>query len=76
MTTIKQQLLIAGMKKNQLDNHSSDLYVLKNEVSEKWLQSYEYKNQVTTFKSETDNEVYYEIPFAYMNEYVNNKKKF
>lgn len=69
MTTIKQELLALGMKENELDTHESDLYALKNDISEKWLQGYEFKNNVTTFTSEIDNKVWYDIPFGYMSEH-------
>lgn len=73
--TIKQQLLLAGMKENEIDNHESDLYVLKNEVSTKFIESYEFKSNVTTFIDEIDNVQWYDFPFAY-SEHHNKKYLF
>lgn len=67
--TIRQQLLQLGMKETEIDNHESDLYVLKNEVTEKWLKGYEHKQNVKSFISETDGKQWYEIPFGYMPEH-------
>lgn len=64
MKTIKEQLLLLGLKENEIDSHQSDLYVIKNAISEKWLGSYEYKGNVTTFISEIDNKTWYDIPFG------------
>lgn len=72
--TIRQQLLTAGMKKNEIDSHASDLYVLKNDISSKWLETYEYKSNVTTFINNIDKVVWYDIPFGNMDEYMESKK--
>lgn len=71
--TLKQQLLKAGMKEKELDNHESDLYVKKCAISKKVLNDYEFKNNVTEFTSEIDGTVWYDIPFAYMNEFLGEK---
>jgi hypothetical protein len=73
--TIKQQLLEKGMKEEHFDNWASDLYVLKNDISTEWINSYEYKNQVKPFRSETDKGIWYEIPFGYIPEYIESKNK-
>lgn len=75
MTTIKQQLVNAGMKESEIDTYSSDLYVLVNEVSKEWLSTYEFKVNVTTFRSELDGKLWYDIPFGYIAEYKENKSK-
>lgn len=67
--TIKQELLSLGMKENEIDNHESDLYVLVNEISKEWLNTYEFKSNVTTFIDEIDHVLWYEIPFGYMPEH-------
>ena len=72
--TIKGELLQLGMKENEIDSNYSDLYLLKNDISTKWIESYDFKKQVTTFVSEIDNKVWYEIPFGRFNEYVQDKK--
>ena len=73
MKTIKEQLITLGMKENELDNHCSDLYILKNTISTNFINSYEFKCNVTTFRSEIDNNIWYEIPFAYTEDYKGNK---
>ncbi len=63
--TIRTQLLELGMKENELDNHCSDLYVLKNEISDKFVSEYEFKMNVKTFRDDIDHVLWYEIPFVY-----------
>lgn len=65
MKNLKQQLLNAGIKKENIDHHESDLYVIKNDISTKIINNYKFKNNVTTFKS--DGQKWYDIPFAYNN---------
>ena len=69
--TIREQLLELGMKQEEIDNHCSDLYVLKNFISDKFVSEYEFKSIVTTFRSELDKKLWYEIPFAYTEYYKN-----
>jgi len=69
--TIREQLLELGMKQGEIDNHCSDLYVLKNFISDKFVSEYEFKSIVTTFRSELDKKLWYEIPFAYTEYYKN-----
>jgi len=73
--TLRQQLLAAGMKENEVDTHSSDLYVLKNDISIEFIENYEFKNNVTTFKSQIDGLIWYDIPFGYMNEHCELRKQ-
>lgn len=47
----------------ETDGHESDLYVKKTPVSEAIVGEYEYKNSVKEFH--TDNDWWYEIPFAF-----------
>lgn len=63
--TLLHQLLEAGMQRDQIDNWQSDLYVLKNDISESVLDKYEHKDIVTTFVSQLDNKLWYDIPFAF-----------
>lgn len=48
-----------------LSSHCSDLYVPVNEVSRDIVNRYRYKGNVTTFKSEIDGVLHFDIPFAY-----------
>lgn len=63
--TNKEKLLAMGMKPEEIGNWCSDLYVKKNEISDKFVSEYSSKNIVTTFISNIDGKVWYEIPFGY-----------
>ena len=63
--TMYQQLLELGMQEDQLGNWCSDLYVLKNDISTKFINEYEFKCNVKTFKSNIDGLMWYDVPFAY-----------
>lgn len=63
--TMYEELLSLGMQENELGNWCSDLYVLKNAISTKFVNEYEFKMNVTTFRSEIDGLIWYDIPFAY-----------
>lgn len=81
--TMRDDFLKAGMKPEEISNWCSDLYVLKNEISEKIISEYEFKKNVSTFlencncdkphkRGETCNFVrrtWYDIPFAYTEYY-------
>ncbi len=47
------------------DAHCSDLYLYANEDTKKLLDMYEFKSNITTFISQTDNKIMFDIPFAY-----------
>lgn len=67
--TDREKLLAMGMNENNISNHCSDLYVKKNEISDKFVSEYEFKQNVEKFTSCIDNEVWYDIPFAYVEYY-------
>ena len=69
MKTLREILLDAGMKKEELDNHCGDLYVKVNEISKKIINNYEFKNNVTTFTDDIEHKLWYDIPFGFSNEY-------
>ena len=46
-------------------HHCSDLYLKVNAISEKIVNEYEYKNNVTMFIDQIDRVLWYDIPFAY-----------
>lgn len=69
--TLEQQLLNAGIPKEQIDHHESDLYVLKTSDSMKILDTYEFKGNIETFISQTEpykGKIWFDIPFAYYKE--------
>jgi hypothetical protein len=63
---VKEVLIEKGMKEEDFDVHESDLYVKKTPISEEFLKNYEFKNNVTEFKSEIEpkGEIWYDFPFA------------
>ena len=60
--SIYEQLTADG---HRIDNHESDLYTPVNSASVKLLKAYEFFCNVKIFKSNIDNELWYDIPFAY-----------
>lgn len=72
----KEYLLSLGMQENEISHWQSDLYLKVNDISKKIVNGYEFKNQVTTFIDNIDEELWYEIPFSnsdYWNEKIKNK---
>lgn len=72
--TLKEIFLENGMKESEIDTHESDLYVLVNDISKKIVNEYEFKNNVTTFKSQIDNKLWYDIPFGDFENFIKEKK--
>ena len=56
---------IEMLSPNDIDHHESDLYLRKTLKSEKLINEYEFINLVSVFRDNIDNELWYEIPFAY-----------
>lgn len=50
------------------DNHCSDLYIPVNDKTRELINDYEFKCNVTTFKSAIDGSEWYDIPFSYPGE--------
>ena len=48
------------------DHHESDLYVPVTTQTKELVNNYEYGMMVTTFKSEIDGNMWYDIPFEYI----------
>lgn len=57
------------MAPDEIDHHESDLYLKKNEVSDKLISNYKFKNNVTIFRDQIDGVLWYDIPFAYHREF-------
>ena len=77
--SLKQALLGAGLGlvESDFDTHESDLYVLNKPGVWQWLQrNYNRCSQVTTFVGlgDWDNKVAMEIPFGYMDEFLQEKQ--
>jgi hypothetical protein len=56
---------VQQMKREEIDNHCSDLYLKKNAISNKLVDEYEFKQNVKTFKDNITHTTWYDIPFAY-----------
>lgn len=59
--TIHEQLKTLNV---ETSGHYSDLYCPVNEVTEKIISEYKYKNNVTKFINRIDNTIWFDIPFA------------
>lgn len=68
--SVRERLLNMGVSENDIDHHESDLYVKKTKVSEEFVNSYEFKCNVTTFVDDINKEVWYDIPFGYISEHM------
>jgi len=53
------------MKQDDISHHASDLYLRKNAISEKLVNEYQHKENVTTFIDQIDHVLWYDIPFQY-----------
>ena len=53
-------------RKIPFDRHNSDLYLPVTAEVMELLCKYEHRRQVTTFKSQYDGKMWYDIPFAYL----------
>ena len=56
----------------EISNWCSDLYIPVTQETVKLINAYEFKQNVTTFRDETNGVLSFEIPFAYTDYY--NKK--
>jgi hypothetical protein len=59
------RLAIEQMDANDIDNHCTDLYLRRNEISTALVRRYESSALVTTFRCNVECSMWYEIPFAY-----------
>ena len=67
MTNI-YELAKAQMKPEDIDHHESDLYLRKNEISDKLVADYDYRTTSTSvFRDNIDHVLWYEVKFAYYN---------
>ena len=67
-TTVKEQLIALGMDETDFDRHESDLYVRVTDVSKNWLETYEFKSNVSQFRDQIEGAFWYDVPFAAMDE--------
>lgn len=74
--TIKEELMVQGMKAADFDRHDSDLYIRVTPISRKWYKSYKYKNGVTTFVDNIEGELWYDVPFGAMDEMIKEREEF
>ena len=62
MQTIYQILEAMGVP---LNSHESDLYAKRCPESTELLKTYQFRGNVTTFRSNIDGTLWYDIPFAF-----------
>ena len=62
MKTLYQQANEAGIEH---DSHCSDLYLPVTNETKAMIAEYEFKDNVTTFRSEIDGTRWYDVPFAF-----------
>lgn len=60
--SIFKQIKEAGLS---YDCHESDLYVEVTPESQKIIDNYIFKSNVTKFRSQVDQKLYFDIPFAF-----------
>jgi len=53
----------------EINNYCSDLYLYVGSDTLELIEDYEYQSNVTTFVSETDRRLMFDIPFAYTDYY-------
>jgi hypothetical protein len=58
-----EQCQAAGI---ETDHHESDLYIPVTEATMALIKAYEFKTNVTTFISQIDKKLWYDVPFGYM----------
>ena len=60
------ELVALGVPAEDIAVHdwNSDLYVRKTPLTERWLDGYEFKDNVETFIDEIDHEPWYDVPFG------------
>lgn len=61
--SIYDQLKAANV---ELDHHESDLYAPVNDTTRAIVKEYKFRSNVTTFTSQIDHTLWYDIPFAYL----------
>ena len=62
VTNIYDEVVKQGIEH---DNHASDLYIPVNDATKKLIADYDSKVNVTTFRSNIDRQLWFDIPFAY-----------
>ncbi len=69
--------IFARIKAERIDysNHESDLYIPVTEQTKIMINAYQFKSNVTTFVSNTDGKLWYDIPFAYLPYWESKQKK-
>jgi len=71
MTTLYQEIKEAGIKH---DNHASDLYILASVEVKRILKRRDWKPWPSTFVSEIDKKIYYDVPFAFDPYWISKKE--
>lgn len=72
--SVKEQLMALGMKEEDFGRYESDLYVRVTPVSTKFLETYQFKNQVERFIDQIEHVPFYDFPFAAMKEQMKERE--
>jgi hypothetical protein len=56
---------LAKLPIDHIDHYASDLYLKVTSYSTALIEAYEWKKNVTTFRSAIDGTLWYDVPFAY-----------
>lgn len=72
--SVKEQLMALGMKEEDFGRYESDLYVRVTPVSAKFLETYQFKNQVEQFMDQIEHVPFYDFPFAAMKEQLKERE--
>jgi hypothetical protein len=74
MKSLQQRLIDAGI---EIDHHATDLYFPVTEESSRILREYRSESavvhMVTTFKSNIDGMLWYDVPFMFEKKIINNE---
>jgi hypothetical protein len=61
--SIFEQVKSSGI---EYGNHESDLYIPVNEQTQAIIQTYQFKENVQTFRNQIDGQLWFDVPFAYI----------
>lgn len=68
VSSVKQQLLDAGLNEDEISAQGCDLHIPVTPISQAWLKKYKHKDYVDYYWSNADRRGWYKIPFANMGE--------
>lgn len=66
MTKSLYEKALSVLPEKDIDSYESTMYLRKTPESEKLVNEYEFKENVTKFRDNIDHEIWYDIPFSYV----------